>query len=183
MPYIHGTRARNDATVTELREGDAMTPARTATSGEKQSAGKRAAPRTRRAKAPAASYPVKDGEHPWSAEEIAAIRATIESDMATLREEISLAEREVASLMRQSGDGAGDDEADAGSKTFEREQEMSLANNAREMLLQDQHAIERIDSGTYGICESCGQAIGKLRLEAAPRATLCVPCKSKQERR
>ncbi|CCH72865.1 putative DNA-binding protein [Nostocoides australiense Ben110] len=128
-------------------------------------------------------YAVKEGEQPWTAAEIAEIRATIEGDIATLRVEITEAEHEVAALMRQSGDGAGDDQADAGSKTLEREQEMSLANNAREMLLQDQHAIERIDDGTYGICENCGQPIGKLRLEANPRATLCVPCKSKQERR
>ncbi|GAA1784741.1 TraR/DksA family transcriptional regulator [Nostocoides veronense] len=119
----------------------------------------------------------------WTTSELNAIRDSIVSEMLSLRAEIADAEAEVASLMRQSGDGAGDDQADAGSKTLEREQEMSLANNAREILEQDQHALERIDDGTYGICESCGQPIGKLRLEAAPRATLCVPCKTKQERR
>ena len=75
--------------------------------------------------------------------------------------------------MRDAGDGAGDDQADAGAKTFEREQEISLANNSREMLDQSEHALERIDDGTYGICESCGNPIGKLRLQAFPRATLC----------
>jgi len=129
------------------------------------------------------AYVVKEGEDPWTAAEIDAIRTRIESDMASLRAEVSDAEREVAALMRQSGDGAGDDQADAGSMTLEREQEMSLANNAREMLDQGQHALDRLANGSYGTCESCGQAIGKLRLEAAPRATLCVPCKSKQERR
>ena len=126
---------------------------------------------------------VREGDTAWTAAEIKAIQATIEADMQVLREEIALAQAEVAGLMRQSGDGAGDDQADAGSKTLEREQEMSLANNAREMLDQDQHALDRIADGTYGICESCGNPIGKLRLEAAPRATLCVPCKTKQERR
>ena len=57
------------------------------------------------------------------------------------------------------------------------------ADNAREMLRQNEHALERLDDGTYGICESCGQPIGKLRLQAAPRATLCMPCKQKEERR
>ena len=126
---------------------------------------------------------VREGDTAWTAAEIKAIQATIEADMQVLREEIALAQAEVAGLMRQSGDGAGDDQADAGSKTLEREQEMSLANNAREMLDQDQRALDRIADGTYGICESCGNPIGKLRLEAAPRATLCVPCKTKQERR
>ena len=80
--------------------------------------------------------------------------------------------------MRDAGDGAGDDQADAGTKTFEREQEISLANNSREMLDQSEHALERIDNGTYGICESCGNPIGKLRLQAFPRATLCMSCKT-----
>jgi RNA polymerase-binding protein DksA len=100
-----------------------------------------------------------------------------------LRQEISVAEADLVGLMRDAGDGAGDDQADAGAKTFEREQEISLANNAREMLIQNLHALERLDDGTYGVCESCGNPIGKLRLQAAPRATLCVTCKTKQERR
>ena len=90
---------------------------------------------------------------------------------------------ELSELLRDSGDGAGDDQADAGAKTWEREQEIALADNAREMLRQNEHALERLDDGTYGVCESCGQPIGKLRLQAAPRATLCMPCKMKSERR
>ena len=126
---------------------------------------------------------MRDDESPWTAKELREIRAAIEADVAHLREEISVAEADLVGLMRDAGDGAGDDQADAGSKTFEREQEISVANNAREMLVQNLHAIERLDDGTYGICESCGNPIGKLRLQAAPRATLCMPCKTKQERR
>ena len=59
---------------------------------------------------------------------------------------------------------------------------MSLANNARDMLEQVQHALDRIDAKTYGTCESCGKAIGKLRLQAFPRATLCMSCKQAEER-
>ena len=86
-------------------------------------------------------------------------------------------------LMRDAGDSAGEDQADAGSKTFEREHEISVANNSREMLLQSLHALDRIADRSYGVCESCGNPIGKLRLQAFPRATLCMPCKTKQERR
>ena len=43
-------------------------------------------------------------------------------------------------------------------------------------------ALARIDAGTYGICESCGKPIGKLRLQAFPRATLCMACKQAEER-
>jgi RNA polymerase-binding protein DksA len=133
--------------------------------------------------APTRALRVRDDETPWTAKELREIRGGIEADVAHLRQEITVAEADLVGLMRDAGDGAGDDQADAGAKTFEREQEISLANNAREMLDQTLHALERLDDGTYGICESCGNPIGKLRLQAAPRATLCVTCKTKQERR
>ena len=134
-------------------------------------------------KASPAELVVREDESPWTAKELRDIRAEIEADIAQLRSEITDAEAELVGLMRDAGDGAGDDQADAGAKTFEREQEISLANNAREMLEQNLHALDRLDNGSYGVCESCGNPIGKLRLQAAPRATLCVTCKTKQERR
>ncbi len=70
-----------------------------------------------------------------------------------------------------------------GSKNFEREHGLSLARNARNLLVQSERALVRIDGGTYGSCEICGQAIGKMRLQAFPRATLCVRCKAREERR
>ena len=81
------------------------------------------------------------------------------------------------------GGCAGDDEADTGTKNITREHEMSLAANAREMLYQTERAVGRLESGTYGLCENCGRPIGKARMQAFPRATLCVECKQKQERR
>ena len=78
---------------------------------------------------------------------------------------------------------SGDDQADAGSKTFEREQEQSIAANRHDLLAQIQHAIERIDGGTYGICENCGKPIPKARLKALPMATLDADCKAREERR
>ncbi|MEP7034118.1 MAG: TraR/DksA C4-type zinc finger protein [Dermatophilaceae bacterium] len=126
---------------------------------------------------------VREDEAPWTAKELRGVRAELEADVARLLHEITVAESELAGLMRDAGDGSGDDQADAGTKTFEREQEISLANNARVMFEQSQHALARIEDRTYGICESCGNPIGKNRLLAFPRATLCMPCKSKQERR
>jgi RNA polymerase-binding transcription factor DksA len=126
---------------------------------------------------------VRDNEKPWTARELAAVRAGLETDIGRLHSEISVAEFDLAGLMRDAGDGAGDDQADAGTKTFEREQEISLANNAREMVEQSSRALGRIVDGSYGLCESCGNPIGKNRLLAFPRATLCMTCKSKQERR
>ena len=125
---------------------------------------------------------VREDESPWTKSELNEIRKSLNMDEVRLLEEIDTAEIGLADLIRDSGDGAGDDQADAGSKTFEREHEMSLANNAREMLLQVRHALGRIDDKSYGVCEGCGKAIGKLRLQAFPRATLCMACKVAEER-
>ena len=86
-------------------------------------------------------------------------------------------------LLRDGTEGAGRDPADVGSANFERDAEMSLANNAREMLDQSQLALRHIELGVYGRCDNCGQPIGKGRLRAFPRATLCVTCKQREERR
>ena len=79
--------------------------------------------------------------------------------------------------------GAGDDQADAGAKTFQREYDLSLTQNARDLLDLSRNALARIEDGSYGVCASCGQPIGKARLQAFPRATLCVACKQREERR
>ncbi|HEX2498194.1 MAG TPA: TraR/DksA family transcriptional regulator [Actinomycetes bacterium] len=111
------------------------------------------------------------------------MRHELDEEASRLKAEIAETELDLADLLRDSGDGAGDDQADAGSKTFAREHEMSLADNYREMLLQNERALARLAGGTYGVCESCGNPIGKARLQAFPRATLCMSCKVRQERR
>jgi DnaK suppressor protein len=129
------------------------------------------------------TLPVLREEDPWTRQELAAVQAELEQEQDRLRGELAEAEHDLVVLMRDSGEGSGDDQADAGAATWEREHELSLANNARGLLEQTHHAIERIDQGGYGVCESCGNAIGKMRLQAFPRATLCMPCKQRQERR
>ena len=133
----------------------------------------------------AAPTPVtaSDGEAPWSAAELKAVRTEISADLERLRRELVLVEAEMDELISDSGEGAGDDQADSGTKTFEREHEMSLVINARDMVLQTERALDRIDNKTYGSCEECGSPIGKARLQVFPRATLCMICKQKEERR
>ncbi|WP_050669202.1 TraR/DksA family transcriptional regulator [Luteipulveratus halotolerans] len=125
---------------------------------------------------------VRGDEDPWTAPELEEVRTQLGEDIERLISEVSDIELEIMGLMQDSGDGAGDDEADAGTKTFEREHEFSVAQNSREMLVQSQRALRAIDDGTYGACENCGNAIGKMRLQAFPRATLCLSCKQQQER-
>ena len=142
-----------------------------------------AARRPRPVSAAAGRLVVRADEDPWTPQELAQVRAALDVDLARLAEEIAGAESDIADLLRDTGDGAGEDQADAGSNTFEREHEMSLAANSRDMYDQTARALERIDAGTYGVCEACGSPIGKRRLQAFPRATLCLACKQRQERR
>jgi RNA polymerase-binding transcription factor DksA len=134
-------------------------------------------------KAAPAPLIVGAGEESWTATELKAIRAELAKDLVRLKQELAEVESEMDALIEASGVGAGDDQADAGTKTFEREHEMSLVYNARDMVLQTERALDRIDNKNYGKCEDCGNPIGKARLKVFPRATLCMLCKQKEERR
>ncbi len=131
----------------------------------------------------AAGLPVRPGEDKWTEAELAEVRQELESDIALLREEIAKAKSELAERLADSVDGAGDDPTDTGAKAYQREHDLALAYNTRDLLAQSERAVERMEAGTYGVCESCGNAIGKARLQAFPRATLCVKCKQREERR
>ena len=131
----------------------------------------------------AAAFPVRPGEDPWTEAEVAELQQELTAEAAGLRAEIAASEQAVSGLMRDSGDGAGDDQVDAGTKNISREHELSLAANARDMLTQTERALARMAETGFGLCESCGEPIGKARVQAFPRATLCVGCKSRQERR
>jgi RNA polymerase-binding protein DksA len=119
----------------------------------------------------------------WTPDELSEVRADLVHQLAELQAAYDLSLRDLNDLQRSSTDGAGDDQADAGSKTFEREQEQSIAANRLDLISQIQRAIERLDAGTYGFCESCGKLIPKARLQAFPAATLDVACKQREERR
>lgn len=138
------------------------------------------------AKAKAAAgvtLPVREGEDPWTPEEVEETRTELTDEIDRLSKAIRVAQADLAGLLKEGSDGAGRDPADVGSSNFERDQEMSLAQNAREMLDQAQLALRLFDAGDYGLCESCGEPIGKARLQAFPRATMCVTCKQRSERR
>ena len=129
------------------------------------------------------SFPVRQGEDPWTLAEIEELAAGLLADRDRLESEVQAADRDLSELLRNSGDGAGDDQADYGSSALERVQELTLVNNLRDLLAQTKHAIERIKAGTYATCEISGAPIGKARLQAFPRATLSVEAKAREERR
>jgi DnaK suppressor protein len=116
--------------------------------------------------------------------ETAKIKVALDERLAELREEYEATLEEITELQRDRlTDSAGDDQADTGTKTFEREQEITLANNILDRITQVERALERLDEGGYGWCERCGNPIPVERLAAFPSATLCVTCKQLEERR
>jgi DnaK suppressor protein len=80
-------------------------------------------------------------------------------------------------------DTAGDDDADIGTKTSEREREMSVLRSISERRGQVESALRRLADGAYGWCERCGGPIPVERLAVFPWATSCVTCKQLIERR
>jgi RNA polymerase-binding protein DksA len=142
-------------------------------------AAKKTAPR----KAPISSLAVKDGEDAWTKTDVKEVLAELHFQRDKLVHLIEDAEHDLQGLMRDAGDGAGHDQADMGATSFERDHELTVVNNERDMVAQIDRALGRIHDGTYGVCESCGQPIGKMRLMAFPRATLCMSCKQREERR
>ena len=127
--------------------------------------------------------PVLDGEDPWTQDELDEVKDDLLFDVQRMERAIRTAEKGLEKLFDEGTEGAGRDPADVGSTNFERDQEMSLVQNARDMLDQAQNALRRLDAGTYGWCEVCGEPIGKDRLLAFPRATLCMTRKQREERR
>jgi RNA polymerase-binding transcription factor DksA len=65
-------------------------------------------------------------------------------------------------------------QADVGTETFEREKDLSILENVEAELADIEHALSRLNDGTYGTCEVCGRPIDDDRLEAVPAARLCL---------
>src|SRR5207302_7064081 len=72
--------------------------------------------------------------------------------------------------------------ADVGTETFNRERDLSILESVEAELADVEHALRRLDDGTYGTCEACGKPIGDERLEAQPAARFCLADQSAAER-
>ncbi|MDY7086870.1 MAG: TraR/DksA C4-type zinc finger protein [Actinomycetota bacterium] len=119
-----------------------------------------------------------------TAEEIEQIRSVLRGrfDDLSAEYEEALAENQKLRLAEM-GDSAGDDQADSGSKTAERDAASSLLRTLSDRRTQAEHAMQRLEEGTYGNCEGCSNPIPWERLEIFPSATTCVNCKQNRERR
>jgi DnaK suppressor protein len=80
---------------------------------------------------------------------------------------------------RREGSPFGKREEEA-TESFELEKRLTLEKRIREQLAEVEHALQKFEDGTYGLCDNCGQPIDPARLEALPQASLCLNCKSLQ---
>ena len=80
--------------------------------------------------------------------------------------------------VRREGSPFGKREEEA-TESFEFEKRLAVEKQIRDHLVEVEHALDKFEKGTYGLCDSCGRSIATDRLEALPQASLCVDCKAK----
>ena len=122
----------------------------------------------------------------FTKKEIDVLKATLLAEQAELTTQLSTIEENsfAASQSDMTGEVAFDDEtADAGTATFERERDLSIENNVRDLMRKVERALGRIGAGTYGICDRCGKPIEKARIKALPYVDLCIKDAQAQSRR
>lgn len=107
-------------------------------------------------------------------------RARLEGVRATFDDERLGEESENDSLSELSS--YDQHQADVGTETFEREKDLSILERVESELADIEHAMQRLDDGTYGTCEACGRPIDAARLEAMPAARLCLHDQAVAER-
>jgi DnaK suppressor protein len=106
------------------------------------------------------------------------LRAQLESEHKRLTEELDKVQTSASSSEeRREGSPFGKREEEA-TETLELEKRLALENRIRQEISGIEHALDKFEKGTYGLCDNCGQRIAPERLEALPQASLCVNCKA-----
>jgi DnaK suppressor protein len=108
------------------------------------------------------------------------LRARLESERKRLNEELEQLKTAMRPAdERREGSPFGKREEEA-AESYELERRLTLEKSIREQLASVEHALQKFEDGTYGLCDNCGKPIPPERLEALPQATLCLDCKARQ---
>jgi DnaK suppressor protein len=104
-------------------------------------------------------------------------RELLENERKRLIEEMAQSQTNASTQEeRREGSPFGKREEEA-TETLELEKRLTLENRIRQELARVEHALDKIEKGTYGLCDNCGKPIPPGRLEALPQANLCMNCK------
>jgi DnaK suppressor protein len=108
------------------------------------------------------------------------MRTRLENERKNLLDQLALLDADADSQeTRREGSPFGKREEEA-SESFELEKRLALERQVKEQLASIDHALDKLDKGTYGTCEECALPIDPARLEALPWARFCMSCKAKQ---
>ena len=108
------------------------------------------------------------------------LRARLEGERKRLIEEMGQLKTAMRPAdERREGSPFGKREEEA-TESYELERRLTLEKSIREQLAEVEHALQKFEDGTYGLCDNCGKPIPPERLEALPQATLCLDCKARQ---
>jgi DnaK suppressor protein len=108
------------------------------------------------------------------------LRARLESERKRLTEEMEQLKTSMHPAdERREGSPFGKREEEA-TESYELERRLTLEKSIREQLASVEHALQKFEDGTYGLCDDCGKPIDPERLEALPQATMCLDCKARQ---
>jgi len=104
------------------------------------------------------------------------LRRRLETEREGLLEELKTA----ALVAERRERGLYSEYVELATEIVEVEKGLILEKRVRDQLAEVEHALDKLDQGTYGLCDSCGQPIEPARLEALPHANLCLSCKARQ---
>jgi len=112
--------------------------------------------------------------------DLSPLRSRLESEREHLNKELEqLKAGARPAEERREGSPFGKREEEA-TETLELEKRLALEKSIRDRLSNVEHALQKFEQGTYGLCDVCGQPIDPARLEALPQASLCLQCKTNQ---
>ncbi len=113
------------------------------------------------------------------ADNLKQIRARLQAEDKRLRDELAQIETEAKPPeTRREGSPFGKREEEA-AESSDLEKRLAMEKRIGGTMSEIEHAIQKLDAGTYGTCDVCGKAISPERLEALPQATVCVECKAR----
>jgi RNA polymerase-binding protein DksA len=109
-----------------------------------------------------------------------AVRAKLESEKKRIQNELAQLATSQPADERREGSPFGKREEEA-TESMEFEKRLALENRLKTLLAEVDRALQKLDNGSYGVCDVCGLPIDPARLEALPQAILCMSCRQKMK--